>query len=238
MFSIKLHGILINPIRGGVKSNLFKAGGSDLTVRQFLPKHGLGFVCNIWIFLDNVTHSVEENLSAWEFFYFGPTQSIGTAIKTMNKKNFFPVLILYSLLINLMIQFKLNLWEEVFFFRLASVIMNKEKSLSSSNLYFLHTNMTTVVSKESYDTFLKGNVYFVVKTGVLAKLLNWNFFHRTFRVSTYVHCFGVIQQLRGQNFAIFWPPSPLRGQFLYPKCGQKQTFFDPFPPHLVHVVIE
>ena len=50
--------------------------------------------------------------------------------------------------------------------------MNKEKSLSSSNLYFLHTNMTTVVSKESYDTFLKGNVYFVVKTGVLAKLLN------------------------------------------------------------------
>ena len=36
---------------------------------------------------------------------------------------------------------------------------------------------------------------------------------------------GGIQQLHGQNFAIFWPP--LRGQFLYPECGQKQTFFDP-----------
>ena len=40
---------------------------------------------------------------------------------------------------------------------------------------------------------------------------------------------GVIQQLRGQNFAIFRPP-PLRGQFLYPERGQKQTFFDPLPP--------
>ena len=41
---------------------------------------------------------------------------------------------------------------------------------------------------------------------------------------------GGIQQLQGQHFAIFYPPS-LRGQFLYPKRGQKQTF-------LVHVVIE
>ena len=40
---------------------------------------------------------------------------------------------------------------------------------------------------------------------------------------------GGIQQLRGQNFVIFWPP-PLRGQFLYPERGQKQTFFDPLPP--------
>ena len=47
---------------------------------------------------------------------------------------------------------------------------------------------------------------------------------------------GGIQQLRGQNFAIFGPP--LRGQFLYPQRGQKQTFLDPLPPHLVHVVIE
>ena len=47
---------------------------------------------------------------------------------------------------------------------------------------------------------------------------------------------GIIQQLRGQNFAIFWPP--LHGQFLYPERGQKQTFFDPLPPHLVHLVIE
>ena len=47
---------------------------------------------------------------------------------------------------------------------------------------------------------------------------------------------GVIQQLRGQNFAIFCPPGPLHGQFLYPERGQKQTFFDLL--HLVHVVIE
>ena len=42
--------------------------------------------------------------------------------------------------------------------------------------------------------------------------------------------FGGIQQLRGQNFAIFWSPTTLlRGQFLYPERGQKQTFFDPSP---------
>ena len=40
---------------------------------------------------------------------------------------------------------------------------------------------------------------------------------------------GAIQQLRGQNFAIFLPPPPLRGQFLYPERGQKQTFFAPLP---------
>ena len=49
-----------------------------------------------------------------------------------------------------------------------------------------------------------------------------------------MHCvhhkyFGGIQQLRGQNFAIFDPPPPLSGQFLYPDCEQKQTFFDPLP---------
>ena len=47
---------------------------------------------------------------------------------------------------------------------------------------------------------------------------------------------GVIQELRGQNFAIFW--TLLCGQFLYPEREQKQTFFDPLPPHLVHVGIE
>ena len=36
----------------------------------------------------------------------------------------------------------------------------------------------------------------------------------------------------------FFDPPSLRGQFLYPKHGQKQTFFDPLFPHLVHVVIE
>ena len=40
----------------------------------------------------------------------------------------------------------------------------------------------------------------------------------------------VIQQLRGQNFAIYWPP-PLRRQFLY------KHFWPPLPPHLVHAVI-
>ena len=49
---------------------------------------------------------------------------------------------------------------------------------------------------------------------------------------------GGIQQQRGQNFAIFFTPSLLWGQFLYPHRGQKQRFFDPLPPHLVHVVIE
>ena len=56
-----------------------------------------------------------------------------------------------------------------------------------------------------------------------------------------IQLLGVIQQLRGQNFAIFGPPPQpptLRGQFLYPVRGQKQTFFDPLHPHLVHVVIE
>ena len=42
--------------------------------------------------------------------------------------------------------------------------------------------------------------------------------------------YGGIQQLRGQNFAIFCPPPPLRRQFLYPQCGQKQTFFFLFSP--------
>ena len=28
----------------------------------------------------------------------------------------------------------------------------------------------------------------------------------------------------------FFDPPPLRGQFLYPERGQKQTFFDPLPP--------
>ena len=40
---------------------------------------------------------------------------------------------------------------------------------------------------------------------------------------------GGIQQLRGQNFAIFWHP-PLCGQFLYPERRQKDNFFDPLSP--------
>ena len=54
------------------------------------------------------------------------------------------------------------------------------------------------------------------------------------QLGTYIR---VIQQLRGQNFVIF-NPLPLHGQFLFPKRRQIQTFFDPLPLHLVHVVIK
>ena len=40
------------------------------------------------------------------------------------------------------------------------------------------------------------------------------------------------------EFCHFLTPPLLRGQFLYSKRGQKQTFFDTLPSHLVHVVIE
>ena len=35
----------------------------------------------------------------------------------------------------------------------------------------------------------------------------------------------------------FFDPPPT-WTVLYPKRGQTQTFFDPLPPHLVHVVVE
>ena len=40
---------------------------------------------------------------------------------------------------------------------------------------------------------------------------------------------GGIQQLCGQNFENVCP-LPLRGQFLHPERGQKQTFLTPSPP--------
>ena len=49
---------------------------------------------------------------------------------------------------------------------------------------------------------------------------------------------GVIQQLRGQNFAILDPPTPPAWTVLYPERGQKQTFFDTILIYVVHVVIE
>ena len=55
--------------------------------------------------------------------------------------------------------------------------------------------------------------------------------------------FRLIGHVRGHStttwteFCYFLTPPPLRGQFLYPECGQNQTFL-PTPPHLVHVVIE
>ena len=54
--------------------------------------------------------------------------------------------------------------------------------------------------------------------------------------------YGAIQQLRGQNFAIYWhrPPSgPLPAWTVFiPWAWTKRDIFWPPPPHLVHVVIE
>ena len=50
---------------------------------------------------------------------------------------------------------------------------------------------------------------------------------------------GVHSTIMWTEFCHFLTTPPLRGQFLYPECGQKQTFFDTLsPPHLVHVVFE
>ena len=49
-------------------------------------------------------------------------------------------------------------------------------------------------------------------------------------------CKGAFNNYVHRILPFFTPP--LRGQFLYLEHGQKQTFFDPLPPHLVHVVIE
>ena len=48
---------------------------------------------------------------------------------------------------------------------------------------------------------------------------------------------GVIQQLRGQNFAIFCP-SLLRGRFYILSVDNNRHFCHPPPTHLVYVVIE
>ena len=46
---------------------------------------------------------------------------------------------------------------------------------------------------------------------------------------------GVIQRLRAQNFAIFWPP-PCVESFYSLGVNENRRFLT--PPHLVHVVIE
>ena len=48
---------------------------------------------------------------------------------------------------------------------------------------------------------------------------------------------GGIQQLRGQNFAIFDPP-PCVDSFYTLSVDKNKLFLTPSPPHLVHVVIE
>ena len=51
-------------------------------------------------------------------------------------------------------------------------------------------------------------------------------------------CFlGGIQQLRRQNFANFWPPTPSAGTVFIPWALTKTGIFDPLP-HIVHIVDE
>ena len=52
-----------------------------------------------------------------------------------------------------------------------------------------------------------------------------------------VICMGAFNNYVDRILPFFDPPT-LRGHFFYPERGQRQTFFDPHPPHLVHVVIE
>ena len=49
---------------------------------------------------------------------------------------------------------------------------------------------------------------------------------------------GGIQQLRGQNFAIFWLPYPCVDNFYTLSVDKNRHFLTPSPPHLVHLVIE
>ena len=51
------------------------------------------------------------------------------------------------------------------------------------------------------------------------------------------HVFWGIQQLRGLNFAIFWPTLPVWTVFI-PWEWTKTDIFWPIPPHLVHALIE
>ena len=59
---------------------------------------------------------------------------------------------------------------------------------------------------------------------VLSLNESFEFFKKCYVLVKYL---GVIQQLRGQNFTIFWPTPR---QFLYPEREQNQTFFDPLHP--------
>ena len=54
----------------------------------------------------------------------------------------------------------------------------------------------------------------------------------------YIDIKGGIQQLRGQNFAIFCPPPPCVDSFYTLSVDKNRHFLTPSPPHLVHVVIE
>ena len=45
-------------------------------------------------------------------------------------------------------------------------------------------------------------------------------------------CGGVIQKLRGHNFALFWQPTYIYVSILHPERGQKKGIFRP-PTHLI-----
>ena len=64
----------------------------------------------------------------------------------------------------------------------------------------------------------------------------WTLYQKAVNICC-IKMLGVIQQIRGQNFAIVWPPPPCVDSF-YTLSVDKNRHFDPLPPHLVHVVIE
>ena len=72
---------------------------------------------------------------------------------------------------------------------------------------------------QSLSIIIKGHFFVIYTSWFLRTLIRG---HLTTMWEEFCHCLT---------------PS-LHGQFLYYERGQKQTFFDPLPPHLVHVVIE
>ena len=50
-------------------------------------------------------------------------------------------------------------------------------------------------------------------------------------------CEGVIRQLRGQNFAIFWHPTPCVDSFFTLIVNKNRLFWPPSPrpPHFAHI---
>ena len=96
------------------------------------------------------------------------------------------------------------------------------------------------MSRKFGMTFLNNSA--VIGTLFFAQNSSYNLSRIPIRAADFNYCI-LRFQLRGHS-TITWTEfchfltQSLRGQFLYPEHGQKQTFFDPFPPHLVHVVIE
>ena len=87
-----------------------------------------------------------------------------------------------------------------------------------------YSNLTRV-QKSSKSIFSHPVLY---EKGPSQKVPDQRFFLMTV---IFFFCQGGTQQLRGQNFAIFCPPFPLLGQFLYPVClsVEKKGILTPFP---------